>query len=135
MIFIFMHADSQANYDFNELKIQWERNIETIGDLELSPFDIERVYANYNGSLAHFNLRFLGYIDDNLTHEITTTFDRLRSDLHLAVQKGKQNYRHAEHERKIALIGAYGDLAKNLGINIGVLVIGILSAVVGQKLL
>jgi hypothetical protein len=130
-----MNNCDQAMKDFNELKILWEKNIEKISDRELSPFDIERVFANFDGSLAHFHLDYRLISDSDVMHEADTTFYRLRSDLHIAVQKGSQIYRHAEQDRKIALIKAYGELAKNLGINVVVLVLGILSAIVGQKIL
>jgi hypothetical protein len=130
-----MQADEQAKNDYNQISGQWEKNIEKISERELSPFDIERIYANFDGSKAHFHLQYQGFIENNLMHEANATFNRLRSDLHLAVQKGSQNYRKVEHERKIDSIKAYGELAKNLGINIVVLVLGILSAILGQKIL
>lgn len=130
-----MQADEQARNDFNQLKAQWEKNIETISERELSSYDIERFYIDLDGSVAHFHLLYQGYTDNSIMHEANATFDRLRSDLHLAVQKGAQNFRHVEHERKIASLEAYGNLAKNLGINIVVLILGILSAIIGQKIL
>jgi hypothetical protein len=130
-----MLVGAQARNDFNQLKAQWEKNIEKITERELSPFDIERVYANFDGTVALFHLHFQGFIDDDFMYEANATFERLRSDLHLAVQKGSQIYRHEEHKRKIELLEAYGVLAKNLGINVAVLALGILSAALGIKLL
>ena len=109
-----MQADEQAKNDFNQLKAQWEKNIEKISERELSFFDIEKVYINFDGSIAHFHLQYQGFIDEDIMYEANSTFDRLRSDLHLAVQKGSQNYRHVEHQRNIALLEAYGKLAKIL---------------------
>jgi len=123
-----MHADQMAKDEFQKIKAQWEKNIELLGERQLSPEDVERQYINFDADEGHFHLIYQGYIDEDIMHEANAMFRRLRTDLSLSVQKGKQNYRNVMHEQRMKSIEGWGKFLNNIKFNVVALILGFIGA-------
>jgi hypothetical protein len=123
-----MHADQKAKDDLQEIKIQWEKNIQIISERQLSPHDIEVQYVCFDADEAHFLGRYQGYIDNDIMHEANESFRRFRTDLYLAIQKGEQNYRNEMHSQKMRSIEEWGKFLNNIKFNIVSLFLGFIGA-------
>src|SRR5208337_4365533 len=119
-----MQADQKAKEEFQEIKKQWEKNIDALNDRQLSPEDVQKQYINFNADEGQFFLNYQGYVDENITDEASATFRRLRTDLSLSIQKGKQNYRNEVHTQKMKSIEEWGKFLNNIKFNIVSLILG-----------
>lgn len=121
---------------WNDLLIQLQNDV----NLQLSPQGVYDIKNNLRSDYNLINDHYIPHIHDitpkNIIYqEFWSFFINMDSRIDIAVKKGEQNYRNEIHQQKIETINAYGLFSKNLGINVAVLVLGMLSAVFGIKLL
>jgi uncharacterized protein YeeX (DUF496 family) len=133
----------RAENEIEQIKQKWTLffiDLANDNTRSLSPEQIRTLQENLRSDFHNMVDHYLYKIHDTqkqneLYRDTWSFFINTDSQIDISVQKAEQNYRKEIHEQKIATINAYGELAKNLGVNIVVLVLGILSAVLGQKIL
>lgn len=118
----------QITEEFNQFKEQWEKNIELISERQLSQKDIVRIYNTFDAVTMNFGGRYGDSIIGE-TLQIDATVIKLRTDLNLAVQKGKQNYRNEMHRQRMETVQTWGEFLNNIKFNIVSFLFGIGTAI------
>jgi hypothetical protein len=103
-------VSTRAKNEINQIESQWKKNIELIGERQLSPDDVRRLYHDLDAVKRQFHWQYQSYVDDDIIHDMNTIFDRLYTDFNLSIQKGQQNYRKQKQEYTIKLLTGIGKI-------------------------
>jgi len=67
--------------------------------------------------------------------EFNSFIREIEPHLEIALIDGQRRYNDSMHRRNVDMISAWGEFCKNLGVNIGILAVGILGTIFGIKFL
>lgn len=118
----------EAKVQIDIIKQKWNDfliQLQNDADLQLTPQGVYDLRSDYDLIVDHYIPQIFDISSRNAIYqEFWSFFINMDSRINIAVKKGEQNYRNEIHRQKIDTINAYGMLAKNLGINVAVLVLG-----------
>jgi hypothetical protein len=110
-------AEKLAKAELLEIKEEWDKINNTIRDFQISP----KEGLHYSHQLWQvkdgFKYRYSQFISIELYREALGSFERIRTDLDLALRKGHENYEMGKHKRWVDWANALG-----LGVIIGIII-------------
>ena len=128
-----------AKRQFLKVKSTWQKIVDDLSqdkNRECSNEEGNRIRLFFNSEADRFHIYYSSaYSDHEFALEVDSFENEFGTKLERGLLDGNRRYDNEMHKRKIASLEAYGNLAKNLGINIAALVVGILIAIFGQKIL
>jgi hypothetical protein len=128
----------QAEAALRDLEKTWLKIINEINKDKTRQIPREegnRIRKNCNEDIMQFGRIYTPEIDTdrNFGLDLINTNSRIYAHLDIALLEGKRRYENEIHKRRIEIINALGVFFKNVGLNIGFLLAGILTTFLGFK--
>ena len=121
----------KARNALHEIENSWQKIIDEINqdkNRQIPKEEGNRIRLHGKDQLEQFIRLFTYELDANrdLGLDFTSTSSKIFTHLDIALLEGKRRYETEIHRRNIESITAWGMFFKNLGINFGILISGIL---------
>jgi len=115
----------------------WQKNFEDISQdnsRQMSVDEANRIRVFFHSEADRLRIFYnRAYQDSEFRRQIDSFSNEFGAKLEIALLNCERRFENTSHQQKIESLNAWGSFLKNVGVNIGILLLGILGTFFGIK--